>query len=231
VKTLKSFNAAIATSALALATMGAVNATTIGTVASPSHPSAATFTGGSAGTLTVSNVPITFDGASAVLTFSPLSVVPPPAAIESLTGGTFTITSGANTLLAGGFTSSGLVASSGSQTVSFLSNNVTYTGGSKLALAGLTAGDSGSFSLSFADSVHNPAKPALGVAIDGAGYIESFSTDGVGGTFSGTHTVGNPGGPGNPVPEPGSVAVLMIGGMFLLGAALRRRTGASTFAA
>ncbi|BDI29817.1 hypothetical protein CCAX7_18680 [Capsulimonas corticalis] len=222
-KTLKPISAVLTASFLALASISAANAVTIGTVESPTHPASATFSGGSAGIFKSIGVPITFDGTHAIFTFTPLTVTSPYSTtfgVENLSGGSFSVTNGATNLLSGSFVGSSLSAAKGSQTVTFLSNTVTYSGGTKLTAAGLFPNDPGSFSFSFANSNHTGSQ---GILISG-GYISSFKSKGVGGTFSGTHFI-------PPVPEPGSVAILMIGGMFLLGAALLRRTSVSTFAA
>ncbi|BDI29816.1 hypothetical protein CCAX7_18670 [Capsulimonas corticalis] len=228
-KTQKPIVAALTASVLALASISVANAAIIGTVASPTHPVGGTFTGGAGGVFNTSSVPVTFDGVNATFTFSPLTATSgydTTFGVENLSGGSFSVVNGSGTLVSGTFTGSSFSTIPGSQTVTFLSNTVTYTGGSKLAPAGLVPTDTGSFSFSFANSNHTGSS---GVKVTG-GYIDSFTTDGVGGTFSGTPGSGGGHGPGNPVPEPGSVAVLMIGGMFLLGAALRRRPAASTFA-
>ncbi|MCW3059260.1 MAG: hypothetical protein JWQ02_1081 [Capsulimonas sp.] len=246
-KTQNTLNAVIATSLLAIASISMASAASVSAGSFPDTlglggPSA-TFTGGAGGTLFVpsapgtAGIPISFyldpaHQANAIFTFSPVSATSAALPVfgtfaESTTGGTFSIASGSTTYLSGTYSSGVMSVANGGTTVSFVSggaNSVVYTGGTFLTPAGLAVGNIGSFNLSFSG-----ANTGAGSGVTVGTYINSFVSKGASGTFSGIP--GTRGGNGNPVPEPGSVAALMIGGMLLLGVALRRRTASPTFAA
>jgi hypothetical protein len=128
---------------------------------------------------------------------------------ENLTGGTFTLVNGANTLLTGTFTSAIMqgyvVASNDDASVSFF--GVAYTGGSYFTAAeGLGYANPGGLSLALLSNTH--------LALNHAGtYFSNFNASGTG-TFGATPPV---------VPEPGTVASFTIGALGLCVLMLRGR--------
>ncbi|MEO7715420.1 MAG: PEP-CTERM sorting domain-containing protein [Capsulimonas sp.] len=239
-KTPKPLAYAIATSFFAFASIGAVSASSgsagsFADLLSLSGPSA-TFTGGPGGTLYVpsppgtAGIPVNFfldatHQTNAIFTLSPVvgtsTAVPVFGTFqETTTGGTFSIANGSTTYLSGTYTSGILGVANGGTTVSFKSggaNSVVYTGGTFLAPAGLSAGDIGSFNFSFSG-----ANTGAGTGVSVGAYINSFVSRGASGTFSAEVAS---------VPEPESLAPLIIGGMLLFGFGLRRRNVPAEIAA
>jgi len=200
--------------------------------------SAATFTGGSGGTLYVptpgsSGIPtvITFDSAhsyNATFTLSPISATSGAVAIpggdvdETMTGGTFSFSDGATTYLSGSFTDAFMTTASHGTAVGVLSsgaNSVTYTGGTFLSLAGISPGTIGAFSLGFSGA---DSGKGTGVGV-GGGFISGWSANGFSGTFSALSGSGPGGGPG--VPEPSGLAAFSIAGLLIAGALAVRKKG------
>ncbi len=136
---------------------------------------------------------------------------------QALTGGSFMLTanSGTDLLLSGTFDGGNLlVATTGSDTSSLRNTltNVVYTGGSYFTASGLS--NPGAFSLSMT-SVH----PTIGIT---DGHFNDFVAGGTG-TFSATTPASSV------VPEPATVVPFVLGGLGLLGLAVRksRRTSGS----
>lgn len=128
---------------------------------------------------------------------------------QLLSGGSFTLTAngGADLLLAGMFGGGNLLVGTTGSTATTLSNNLTnvvYTGGSYFTTSGV--GNPGSFSLSMTS-----VAPAVGVT---NGHFNDFKAGGTG-TFSGTT-------PSSVVPEPATVIPFVLGGLGLLGLAVRK---------
>lgn len=136
---------------------------------------------------------------------------------QLLSGGSFSLTAngGADLLLAGTFGGGNLLVGTTGSTASTLSNNLTnvvYTGGSYFTASGLN--NPGSFSLSMTS-----VTPSIGVT---GGHFNDFKAGGTG-TFSATT-------PSSVVPEPATVVPFILGGLGLLGLAVRksRRTSGAT---
>jgi hypothetical protein len=235
----------IAAAALGVLSSGVAGAASI-SVASAADTlggvgTAGTYTGGAGGTLYVPSAPgtagipviITYDAAhtySAIFTFSPTSAVDGATAIPGgkyatdFTGGTFNFesTDGTTDYLSGTYSAGLMTTAPGATAVQFASggaNDVTYTGGTFLPLAGINPGDIGAFGLSFSGA---DSGSGTGVGVSG-GYINQWTANGFSGTWSAFV-------PAAAVPEPGSFSViafaaLMLGGLVL--AARRRNHGAA----
>lgn len=134
---------------------------------------------------------------------------------QALSGGSFTLTDGNTLLLAGtfhgGYLLQGQVGSSTSSITNQI-NDVIYTGGSYFTASGLS--NPGSFVLSMTS-----VNPKLDVS---NGHFNNFQSAGSG-TFSATT-------PSSVVPEPATVVPFILGGLGLLGLAVRksRRTSGAT---
>ncbi len=129
---------------------------------------------------------------------------------QALSGGSFSLTAngGADLLLSGTFDGGNLlVATAGSDTSSLRNTltNVVYTGGSYFTASGLV--NPGAFSLSMT-SVH----PTVGIT---DGHFNDFTAGGTG-TFSATTPAPSV------VPEPATVVPFILGGLGLLGLAVRK---------
>lgn len=234
-----------AAAALSLCSIGSANALSV-SVASTGDTlngtgTSATYSGGAGGTLYVPSAPgtagipviITYNSANsynALFTFTPTSAVDGATAVPGgkystdFTGGTFDFTSanGTTTYLSGTYSAGLMTAAQGGTAVQFASggaNDVTYTGGTFLSLAGVSPGDIGAFGLSFSGADDGSG---TGTSISG-GYIDQFTSSGFSGTFSAFA-------PAAPAPEPGSTTVFATAALLLVGMLIvgrRRNSGMS----
>jgi len=125
---------------------------------------------------------------------------------QGLGMGGFTLTGGGNTLLTGTFTGGNVltaITSATSAAITNTVNNVTYTGGTYFAAAGLN--NPGSFSIAMTSVA--PPPTVLG------GYLTNFTAGGSV-NFSATQP--------STVPEPASVIPFALGGLGLLGLIVRK---------
>lgn len=135
---------------------------------------------------------------------------------QGLGAGTFTLTGGGNTLLTGSFTSGNILTAVTNSTTAAITNtvnNVTYTGGTYFASAGLV--NPGSFAISMTSVA--PAPTVSG------GYLTGFQAGGSV-NFSATR-------PPATVPEPAALVPFALGGLGLLGLMARKTRRNSSAAA
>jgi hypothetical protein len=135
---------------------------------------------------------------------------------QMLNGSTFTVSDGTGTLLSGSFGNAVLSGVNGGSSggVQLVANSVTYTGGSYFPAGFQTT--NGSLSLEFT-SVTDTASGTSGFRANASGVSAFTAHDGA--TFSAVPTTST-------VPEPGTYAAFLVGGLGVLGlmASARKRS-------
>ena len=219
----KSITHMLAVSALALVAVGAASAQApvgIAVGGAPNPGDFVTFTGGTGLNISTTDYNLTGKQGQGMATGTTLNLFAPDQGIASSNGvstqellgpGTFTITGGGNTLLSGTFGNSLLSASNGSSsaTVSLMTNSVNYDAFDTFFPAGFSL-TGGSLGVTITGAHSGNANGIIVTAPEGT--ISDFSgNDGI--NFAAPRTV----------PEPGTVASFALGGLGLLGLAVRGR--------